>query len=447
MNTHPRGLLANCLRKGRPRRLLKKRIITMRKSAVRGASSFVVLARDCFLPSPKPGCGMIAFTYYTRRTGAALININVHMTRCDIMEEGFARYSEDNGRTWSAAMPWPLRFDHPKGIGRRDTFIGYADPTADRFLLLGNEAYYPNDWAGDHFKTMRLCYRVSTDGARTWAVDEPVIHTGPGYDENHPLPDVVRGENCIMSGDLGCRPLMRSDGVILMPIQSSLRNLPPGVDLKKVGSFTDCLVLMGRWQADNRLTWTSSERVKGDPEKSTRGWIEPTLAFLADGTILMVMRGSNAGRPDLPGYRWVARSRDGGLTWSQPVPWTYDDGTPFFSPSSCSQLVPYHDGRLFWVGNISQNNPTGNFPRFPLVIGEVDLTNGLLLKSTVTVVGDQHAGECPHVTISNFLAREDRETGDLVVHTPRFFLHHISASPSGEPDMTADSWLYRVRVR
>lgn len=421
----------------------------MSESASRGSSKFVVLARDCFLPSPRPGCGIWPCTYYTRRTGVELININCFMARCDIIEEGFARYSEDNGRTWGAAIPWPLRFDHPKGIGRRDTFIGYADPTADRFLLLGNEAYYPivNDRPIDHMKTMRLCYRVSTDGARTWAIDEPVIHAGPGYDENHPMPDVVRGENCIMFGDLVNRPLKRPDGVILVPIQSSLRNPPPGVDLMKVGTFTDCLVLMGRWQADNRLTWTASERIKGDPEKSTRGYIEPTIAFLADGTILMVMRGSNATKPDLPGYRWAARSRDGGLTWSTPVPWTYDDGTPFFSPSACSQLVPYHDGRLFWVGNISPNNTSGNFPRFPLVIGEVDLKTGLLLKRTVTVADDRRDGECAHVTISNFQAREDRETGDLLIHTPRLFLHHICAAPGGEPDMTADSWLIRVGVK
>lgn len=411
------------------------------------SAPFVVLARDKFMPSPQPGCGVMAYTYYTRRTGTALIDFNTYTMRDDIIDEGVARYSEDNGRTWGSAVPLPLRFDHPKGIGRRDTFIGYADPTTDRFLLLNNEAYYPRDHVSDQFKTMRLCYRVSTDGAKTWTIDEPVIHAGQGYDENHPMPDVMLGENSLMFGDLGCRPLLRPDGVLIVPIQSTLRNLPPGVDLKKVGSFTDCLALLGRWQPDGRLAWTASERVKGDPEKSTRGWIEPTIAFLADGTILMVIRGSNAGKPELPGRRWAARSRDGGLTWSAPVAWTYDDGTPFFSPSSCSQLIPYRDGRLFWVGNISPNNPDGNSPRFPLAIGEVDLNTGLLLKRTVTVVDDRRPGECEHVSISNFLTREDRETGDLIIHTPRFFVHRIYAAPGAEPDMTADSWLLRIGIK
>ena len=75
-------------------------------------------------------------------------------------------------------------------------------------------------------------------------------------------------------------------------------------------------------------------------------------------------------RSQLPAYRWASWSKDGGRTWTAPEPWTYEDGTNFFSPSSCSQLVPHSSGRLFWIGNIAPTNAEGNRPRYPLVIGE-----------------------------------------------------------------------------
>jgi hypothetical protein len=57
-------------------------------------------------------------------------------------------------------------------------------------------------------------------------------------------------------------------------------------------------VLIGTWTDGDRLQWTMSQRVQADPKRTTRGLIEPTLAELPDGHILMVMRGSNGGSAD-----------------------------------------------------------------------------------------------------------------------------------------------------
>ena len=45
---------------------------------------------------------------------------------------------------------------------------------------------------------------------------------------------------------------------------------------------------------------------------------EPTLAQLDSGRILLVMRGSNDKRPELPSYRWHSFSTDGGRHWTDP---------------------------------------------------------------------------------------------------------------------------------
>lgn len=64
--------------------------------------------------------------------------------------------------------------------------------------------------------------------------------------------------------------------------------------------------------------------MEADPAASTRGTIEPTLAEMPDGRILMVMRGSNGGSKDpefkIPGYRWHSVSSDGGYHWTKPQP-------------------------------------------------------------------------------------------------------------------------------
>jgi hypothetical protein len=166
--------------------------------------------------------------------------------------------------------------------------------------------------------------------------------------------------------------------------------------------------------------------------------VEPTIEFLEGGRLIMVLRGSNDKRPELPAHRWVSFSKDGGQLWSEPVPWTYDDGQAFFSPSSCSQLVRHSSGRLFWLGNLTPENPKGNRPRYPFVIGEVHSRSGLLIRSSVRTVDTLQPGEDPVLSLSNFYAREDRVTREIAVHMTRLF-----ALPN---NWAGDAYLYRVRV-
>ena len=90
------------------------------------------------------------------------------------------------------------------------------------------------------------------------------------------------------------------------------------------------------------------------------------------------------------------------------------------------------------MGNICEHNPAGNRPRYPIVLGEVDLESGLLIRDSVTVIDDRRPGEDELLTLSNFYVREDRETGTLLLHLPRF-----SARGDG---LTTDLYLYRIAI-
>jgi hypothetical protein len=303
----------------------------------------------------------------------------------------------------------------------------------------------PTDSPLEGMRQWTLRYSVSEDGGRTQTVSEQIIHEGAEYDASHHLPGVTVGHNCVMMGDLGEQPLARADGTLLLPVQVSPAG-PDGYYTNPGGglTYTDCVILMGRWKPDGRLAWTASDRIVGDPKRTSRGLIEPTIAYLDDGSILVVMRGSNQGLNGVPGYRWAARSYDGGKTWSPPEPWTWQDGTPFFSPSSCSQLIPWRDGRLFWMGNICQVNPVANSPRYPIVLAEVDRKSGRLIRDSVVAVDDRQFDESPYLTLSNFFAREERSSGNLVLHMSRFFAKDFRRG--GGPDWTSDALLYRIAV-
>jgi hypothetical protein len=161
--------------------------------------------------------------------------------------------------------------------------------------------------------------------------------------------------------------------------------------------------------------------LKADPTRTTRGFDEPTIGHLTRNRLIMVLRGSNDRKPELPGWRWVTTSTDGGRSWREAVPWTYHDKTSFYSPSACSQLINHSDGKLYWLGNITPQNPRGNRPRYPFVIGEVDRESGLLIRDSLRTVDDKRAEDDPILTLSNFYAREHRQTKGIAVHMTRLF--------------------------
>lgn len=367
-----------------------------------------------------------------------MLSIEQRWSRSDTVDVAYIRRSADHGRTWSEPSEVRTGERRPEGMLRRHPRGGFADPNTGRYIEFWTEGILPSDDPLEGLRQWRIHYRISNDGGRSFGPSRALIHDGPEFDANHPLPGVWIGKNCAMLGDMSCVPVAAPDGRILLPIQMS----PLGSDGQLYNptggyTYTDAALLIGRWKGD-RLTWEMSDRIKGDPARSTRGMVEPTIAILADGRLLMVLRGSNDKRPELPALRWISLSRDGGRRWTEPQPWTYDDGDRFFSPSACSQLLRHSSGRLFWLGNITPENPRGNRPRYPFVAGEVDRNTGFLIRSSVRVVDTLASGEDPVLSLSNFYAREDRRTREIIVHMTRLF-----ANPGA---WAGDAYLYRIPV-
>jgi hypothetical protein len=175
--------------------------------------------------------------------------------------------------------------------------------------------------------------------------------------------------------------------------------------------------------------------------------MEPEVAELADGRLLVVWRGSTHGWDGsvakLPGRKFFSVSFDGGRTLTPPAVWKYDDGSDFYSPSSYHRVIRHSvTGKLYWLGNISDTPPSGNSPRYPLVLAEVDEAKAALKKGTVTVIDDRQAGQPAQIQFSNFSLLEDRETHQLELRLTTY-----GQEPDPADWATADNYKYFLKLR
>jgi len=388
--------------------------------------------REVLFRSPGKGTALFAYAFYTHATGGAMVSIEERWSRSDTIDVAYSRNSQDNGRTWSAPTETKTGEKRPEGMLRRHLRCGYVDPKTGRFIQFRNEGILPTDNPLEGLRCWNIFYSVDGEGSYQ------VIQHGKEFNASHPLPGIYSGKNCVMLGDLPCLPITLKDGSVLLPVQTTPLG-PDGNLYNPTGgyTYTDVAVLHARWKGKH-LEWQMAGPIKGDPERSTRGMDEGTIETLADGRLILVMRGSNDKKPTLPGYRWVSYSSDGGWHWTTPTPWTYTHGEPFYSPSSCSQLLRHSNGKLYWLGNITSTNPRGNRPRFPFFVGEVDQDSGLLIRESLIKVDDRQPGESELLTLSNFYANEDREAHQIVLYMTRLF-----AFPDG---WVGDASRYRINV-
>lgn len=389
------------------------------------------VTREVFLKSPGEGTAVMAAAWYTKKKGGDMLSVETRYSRSDTVDIAYYRTSKDHGRTWSAPTPQPTSERRPDGMLRRHPRTGVVEPTTGKFIEFFVQGVLPTDDPLEGMRRWNIFYRV--DGRTRQA-----IHKGSEFSPEHAFPGVYNGRSMVMLGDVASQPLVRKDGTILLPAVTT----PLTADGKPYNptggyTYTDAIVLQARWR-NGGLEWTAAEPVKGDPARCTRGMDEPTLAELPDGRILMVLRGSNDRNPELPAYKWVCFSSDGGMHWTEPKPWTYSTGEHFFAPSACSQLIQHSTGRLFWIGHISATNARGNRPRYPVYLGEVDRKSGLLLRDSLVRIDDRQPDEDEILMLYSLCAREDRLDHSIALQMSRLF-----AFPNA---WRGDALLYRIRV-
>lgn len=391
-----------------------------------------VLTKKVYMEKPKERTGVSCNTYYTGN-GMDIMKLYSYIHKSDTTDVSFKEFSSDNGKTFGASITVTTEKKVENGTLRNYMRSPIVDKKRDRLITFGISGVLPTDDPLEGLKWWHVYYMVSTDGGKSNIVEEPVILQGDEFSKIHPVTDVFEGKNSVMIGDttelaiITSRQRKQEDNDhILLPVQITPIG-PDGSYYNPGGGYTYhySAVIRGDILDDGHITWTGiSNKISNEPTLSTRGSIEPTIVEFDDGTILMVLRGSNGGTKDLDhkikGYRWYSISTNGGKTFSNVKPWLYDTNEHFYSPSSCSQLLRHSSGKIYWIGNISPSNPKANMPRNPIFIGEVDKSSLLLKKDTLLEIDSVKGTQSSDTTFSNFYAREDKQTGRILLHITPF---------------------------
>jgi hypothetical protein len=355
----------------------------------------------------------------------------------DVGEGIRARWSEDNGRTWSGFVPvQSSQKVSYKGVAVWEgEMAGVHDPASGRLAQL----WLRQIEVRGVFHNFAYV-RTSADQGHTWGAPAQLRYeTGDDFDPEEPLKSAFLDHN---EGYPGSNILLRGDGELVVCLAHANAPGDPKNNTRpwRMGS----ICFLGKWDAAaRRYQWTPGARVEVSPEVSARGLMEPEVAELMDGRLLVVWRGSTQGWDgtvaQAPGRKLHSLSCDGGRTLTAPAEWKYDDGSGFYSPSSFHRMIRHSGtGKLYWLGNICMAPPSGNSPRHPLVLAEVDEIKAALKRSTVTAIDDRRPGQ-GDIQFSNFSLIEDRVTHDLVLHLTTY------GQELGTPDWaTADNFRYTV---
>jgi hypothetical protein len=355
-------------------------------------------------------------------------------TESDVADNVRARWSSDNGQTWSEFKKIvPSSKKLIKGIPVHETEGACEyDPASGWLVQLWlRQVQEGNLWHNHTY------VRYSKDLGQTWTAPQLLRYenSGTDFDGENPLQATFLNHN---EGYFGNNILRRKDGTLVTVLAHA--NAPHDKLNHQRAWRMGSVLFVGKWNADRKdYDWRAGARVEITPDESSRGLMEPEVAELTDGRLLVVWRGSNS---KLPGHKFFSISNDNGQTLAAPAVWTYDDGTAFYSPSSYHRMIRHSvTGKLYWLGNITNQPPSGNSPRYPLVIAQVDDKTGLLMKATVTLIDDRREGQ-GDIQFSNFSLLEDRKT-----HHLELYLTTYGEDPDPAKWTAADCYKYTLKLK
>ncbi len=345
--------------------------------------------------------------------------IDGHLTRQEILNTSSAsdayfdfrkRASHDNGRTWSDFIPLQRVTRQLPGGGlvtypgkyTYDSNLKILYQTGMRRLFPGRELY---DYQGHAYIDHSM---ILENGRET----EMIYETGPSFDPENPFDSLYQITN---RAYMGQQVVVDKDGKAFFPLVCYRSG--PGNLVNQGG-----VVLMSRDPVSGQ--WSSSNQQYISPNLSSRGLLEPDVAILNNGHLLIVCRGSNVkgqehtSHPDsLQSRKWFLLSSDGGKTLSPVSELRYDDGSRFYSPSSIHSFIrSSENGKLYWVANITETEPVGNSPRYPLYIAEIDESIPAVKKSSLVMIDDRRENETERLQLSNFSLIENRENRDIEIY-------------------------------
>ncbi len=418
--------------------------------------------KELYVPSPEQRAGVTVNMFYTGR-GVKREEIRSIIKTSDLVEKPHRRFSSDNGCTWSE---WET-IDEKAKIQDGCTMIGGAEeggqvfydpvsghlfkPVFQRIIKGDPKVAYSEIWKGNRLFCDHGFYKVSKDDGSTWSESRLLKYeNGPDFNpENWAEEKYYRTNEMYIGGaTVLSNGTIAISATIPVPFMDEEDKHAPSVfpNNYREGCVGGAICFIGKWnEISDDYQWTVSNRVYLPRRISSRGLDELDLCQLSNGKLLMNMRGSNTGLDPVkcPGRRWYSVSTDGGLTWSEVKDIRYDTEEQFYSPASIASTIrSSRNGKVYWIGNISENPPDGNSPRYPLQIVEIEEDKICFKKETVTIIDDRDpAHDSESLQLSNFSMLENRETDEIEIYLTR-----LGERGGGADIWTADAYKYTLGI-
>lgn len=316
-----------------------------------------------------------------------------------------------------------------KGKIRYAESAGFFDNEKEKLITITDKRLYPNDKL-DVDIPCSVVLEIYDPEKNVWSGEIPLDFNLPG--------------GIAVSF---CHPIKTKKGRIVFPAQSVYTD-ENGKPIHYKGCWSPAGIIvniLGDYKENGSIEWKLSKPVYPDLEKTSRGFYEPTIIELKNGKFAMILRGDNSMFPDRPGYKWVSFSEDDCETWTEPVPLPFDKGEPIESSSTGSVIFrSIKNGKVYWIGNlcIEGVRANGNWPRYPLVIAEVNEEPFYIKRDTIEIIDTRQEGEPPQVQLSNFRIYQDRENGDIVCFLSRYGERGFENNRW----MLADYYRYRIEI-
>ena len=406
---------------------------------------------------------------YPEREGLTLIETKITQSRSDIEDNFYERISPDNGRTWSDWQVTRQRKDDKNYQGNHQ--LAYIEdvpvwnPVHKHYVTFGRQLLWLDGyesatkrfWAGDTLGRPIHTFLTVYDDQKHYGTELIRIEEGDDFDpENWANPGYTNTNYVYELGNTIVEP----NGDILFTAEILMRTACKltGRDIMEVfpsapNAVNAVVVFRGKWNGQRYLLTPGQPIVISD-RLSSRGLNEPAMAKLSSGRIVVILRGSNAKMswpqrmdPGTPNFKWFSYSDDGGKTFSDPMPWRFDDGEVIYSSATLSQLFQDpRTGKHYWIGTVTDHTAYANFPRYPLNIVELDETYGTAKKATLTVIDTRRENEPKWIQLSNFNLIQDRETGHLILTLTKVGQFQTGESaPEGNP-FHAEVWRYTIEL-
>lgn len=406
----------------------------------------IKVRRELYVEAPDRYTSERRSQHYKNYTGFHRVERKGLTGESDWSNANFERYSDDNGNTWGEWIDVYSRGHEIIGEDEINTDYGkeiynpkhghYVSTATRRIFFGGHHKAYELYWEQGKDGFIDHCLlTVREDGSDKRQMELIKYEDGADYDnDNLGNPAYTRNNRA-----RGFEINVLDNGDILIPMEASIRSCCRirGLDINEV--FPSCpnimcglIIARGTFnEVRGKYDLTFSTPIVISDLKSSRGANEPAVIMLPTGRILAVFRGSNVEsknwntriQPGTPAHKWYCYSEDGGKSFTDPVPWHYDDREVCYSSSSISMFIKsIKNQKIYWIGNMSDHTAYGNYPRHPLIMAEVN-ESGLLMKNTRITIDQREEGDTEKVQLSNFSILQNRENGIIEVYLNKLGQH------------------------